>query len=125
MSTEADPDAFVAIEAVDFGYGDEAIVDGVDWAIPRGAFHCLVGRSGSGKTTLLKLAAGLLAPSQGVVRIDGVALDGPGPRRQEVRRHRADALACPALACGTLGRGGAGAVRRAAGVPSRLRPGRG
>ena len=80
MSTEANPDAFVALEAVDFGYGDEAIVNGVDWAIPRGAFHCLVGRSGSGKTTLLKLAAGLLAPRRGLVRIDGVALDGPGPR---------------------------------------------
>lgn len=80
MSTEAHPDAFVALEAVDFGYGAEAIVDGVDWAIPRGAFHCLVGRSGSGKTTLLKLAAGLLDPRRGVVRIDGLALDGPGPR---------------------------------------------
>ena len=80
MSTEPANKPFVAIEAVHFGYGEEAIVDGVDWAIPRGAFHCLVGRSGSGKTTLLKLAAGLLAPSQGVVRIDGVALDGPGPR---------------------------------------------
>ena len=80
MSTEAQRDAFVALEAVDFGYGAEAIVDGVDWAIPRGAFHCLVGRSGSGKTTLLKLAAGLLAPRRGMVRIDGVALDGPGPR---------------------------------------------
>lgn len=80
MSIEAQSDAFVALEAVDFGYGAEAIVDGVDWAIPRGAFHCLVGRSGSGKTTLLKLAAGLLAPRRGVVRIDGVALDGPGPR---------------------------------------------
>ncbi|MDP3319669.1 MAG: ATP-binding cassette domain-containing protein, partial [Bosea sp. (in: a-proteobacteria)] len=80
MSTETDQEAFVALEAVDFGYGAEAIVDGVDWAIPRGAFHCLVGRSGSGKTTLLKLAAGLLAPRKGVVRIDGIALDGPGPR---------------------------------------------
>ena len=80
MSTEANLDAFVALEAVDFGYGDEAIVDGVDWALPRGAFHCLVGRSGSGKTTLLKLAAGLLAPRRGLVRIDGAALEGPGPR---------------------------------------------
>jgi NitT/TauT family transport system ATP-binding protein len=80
MSTEPANKPFLAIEAVDFGYGNEAIVDGVDWAIPRGAFHCLVGRSGSGKTTLLKLAAGLLAPRRGLVRIDGVALDGPGPR---------------------------------------------
>jgi len=69
------------MERVSFGYGAEpAIVDRVDWTIPRGAFHCLVGRSGSGKTTLLKLAAGLLAPGQGSVRIGGAVLDGPGSR---------------------------------------------
>lgn len=81
MSIEPAKDGFVAIERASFGYGAEpAIVDRVDWAIPRGAFHCLVGRSGSGKTTLLKLAAGLLAPDQGRVLIDGMALEGPGSR---------------------------------------------
>lgn len=72
---------FVAIEQARYGYGDwPAIVDGVDWAIPRGGFHCLVGRSGCGKTTLLKLAAGLLLPDRGSVRIDGVPLRAPGER---------------------------------------------
>lgn len=81
MSIELAKDSFVAIEQASYRYGSEpAIVDRVDWAMPHGAFHCLVGRSGSGKTTLLKLAAGLLLPDQGSVRIDGVALDGPGPR---------------------------------------------
>jgi NitT/TauT family transport system ATP-binding protein len=81
MSIEPAKDEFVAIERASYRYGAEpAIVDHVDWAIPRGAFHCLVGRSGSGKTTLLKLAAGLLAPDEGSVRIDGVALAGPGAR---------------------------------------------
>lgn len=81
MSIEPARDGFVAIERASYRYGAEpAIVDRVDWAIPRGAFHCLVGRSGSGKTTLLKLAAGLLAPDEGSVRIEGVALEGPGSR---------------------------------------------
>lgn len=81
MSIEPATDGFVAIDAASFRYGAEPpIVDRVDWAIPRGAFHCLVGRSGSGKTTLLKLAAGLLAPDRGRVRIDGAALTGPGSR---------------------------------------------
>ena len=74
-------ESFVAIERASYRYGAEpAIVDRVDWTIPRGAFHCLVGRSGSGKTTLLKLAAGLLLPDQGSVRIDGATLTGPGSR---------------------------------------------
>lgn len=81
MSIEPAKDHFVAIERASYRYGAEpAIVDRVDWAIPRGAFHCLVGRSGSGKTTLLKLAAGLLLPDQGSVRIDGTTLEGPGSR---------------------------------------------
>jgi NitT/TauT family transport system ATP-binding protein len=81
MSIELVKDGFVAIEQASYRYGvDPAIVDRVDWAIPRGAFHCLIGRSGSGKTTLLKLAAGLLAPDEGRVRIDGAVLVGPGSR---------------------------------------------
>jgi len=81
MSTEPANKPFVAIEQARFGHDAErATVDRVDWAIPRGAFHCLVGRSGCGKTTLLKLAAGLLLPQEGCVRIGGTVLTGPGAR---------------------------------------------
>ncbi|TDR89800.1 ABC transporter ATP-binding protein [Enterovirga rhinocerotis] len=73
---------FVAIENASYRYrpAGPPIVDGIDWAIPRGAIHCLLGRSGCGKTTLLKLAAGLLLPSGGAIRIGGAALGGPDPR---------------------------------------------
>lgn len=39
--------------------------------IPEGTLLGLIGRSGAGKTTLLKLAAGLLQPSSGRIRIGG------------------------------------------------------
>lgn len=82
MSTDPTTPGFVAIERVAFRYdaGGPAIVDGVDWIIPRGEIHCLLGRSGCGKTTLLKLAAGLLVPSEGAIRIGGEALHGPSLR---------------------------------------------
>ncbi|PIK70421.1 nitrate ABC transporter ATP-binding protein, partial [Methylobacterium frigidaeris] len=72
-------DAHLALDGVRYRFpGDPAeTVAGVDWAIPRGAIHCLLGRSGCGKTTLLKLAAGLLAPDAGTVRIDGTPVSGP------------------------------------------------
>lgn len=73
-----DPTAFLSFENVRFDYGGAAIVDGVDWTVGRGAVHCLLGRSGCGKTTLLKLAAGLLAPAAGRVRLDGAPVRGPG-----------------------------------------------
>ncbi|WP_298966060.1 ABC transporter ATP-binding protein [uncultured Methylobacterium sp.] len=82
MPTDPDPEGFVAIESVRYRYeaGGPAIVDGVDWTVARGAIHCLLGRSGCGKTTLLKLAAGLLLPDEGRVRVAGAVLHGPAPR---------------------------------------------
>ncbi|TGD98655.1 ABC transporter ATP-binding protein [Methylobacterium nonmethylotrophicum] len=85
MPTDAIPavaDGFLTLEGVRYRFpGDPAdTVAGVDWAVPRGAIHCLLGRSGCGKTTLLKLAAGLLAPDAGAVRIAGAILHGPSPR---------------------------------------------
>jgi NitT/TauT family transport system ATP-binding protein len=47
------------------------VVDGVNWSIDQGEFHCLVGRSGCGKTTLLKLAAGLIQPDDGTICLQG------------------------------------------------------
>jgi putative ABC transport system ATP-binding protein len=46
-------------------------VDAVSLTIEPGEFVVLYGPSGSGKTTLLLLAAGLLGPDEGVVRIAG------------------------------------------------------
>ncbi len=74
-------DAHLSLDGVRYRFpGDAAeTVAGVDWAIPRGAIHCLLGRSGCGKTTLLKLAAGLIAPDSGLVRIGGEPVRGPAP----------------------------------------------
>ncbi len=82
LPTDPSAPGFVAIERASYRYqaSGPAVVDGVDWAIPRGEIHCLLGRSGCGKTTLLKLAAGLLLPSGGAIRIGGEALRGPSPR---------------------------------------------
>jgi NitT/TauT family transport system ATP-binding protein len=71
--------SFVDIADARFAYapGGDAVVDGIDWSIAEGAFHCLVGRSGCGKTTLLKIAAGLLPPTGGGVTIQGEAVTEP------------------------------------------------
>jgi NitT/TauT family transport system ATP-binding protein len=49
-------------------------VDNLSFAIPSGTFTALVGPSGCGKSTVLNLAAGLLTPTSGQVRVDGIPI---------------------------------------------------
>ena len=57
------------------GLGYRAL-DDISLSIDAGSFVAIVGPSGCGKSTLLNIAAGLLMPSSGVVRVDGVPLSG-------------------------------------------------
>ncbi len=66
------------------GSGLIKAVDQVSINIQSGEFVGLVGPSGSGKTTLLAMLAGLLAPSQGGIIIDGQDLG----RMSETQRSR-------------------------------------
>ena len=61
------------------GLGYRAL-DEVSLAISAGAFVAIVGPSGCGKSTLLNIAAGLLAPSTGTVRVEGESLTGVNRR---------------------------------------------
>lgn len=63
--------AAIEITSVSAGYGAGAVIADVDLTIGAGEVVALVGRSGTGKTTLLRLAAGLIAPSAGTVRLLG------------------------------------------------------
>jgi nitrate/nitrite transport system ATP-binding protein len=52
--------------------------------VARGEFVSLIGHSGCGKSTLLNLVSGLLAPTSGVLLLDGREIAGPGPDRAVV-----------------------------------------
>ncbi len=46
-------------------------------AIPQSSFLSVLGPSGCGKSTLLKLAAGLMRPTSGEIRLNGTPIRGP------------------------------------------------
>ncbi|ONK14709.1 ATP-binding cassette domain-containing protein [Streptomyces sp. MP131-18] len=70
----------VELRGVTFAYGGRAtpVLDGVDLAVPAGQHLAVVGPSGAGKSTLAALAAGLLAPRAGQVRLCGEPVAGRG-----------------------------------------------
>jgi ATP-binding cassette subfamily C protein len=64
----------ISIDRVDFGYGDQLILNDVSLEIPSRTFTSIVGPSGAGKTTLVDLITGLFHPTKGKVLIDGIPL---------------------------------------------------
>ena len=69
-------DVHLALPAAD---GPRPVLSGVDLAVPRGSFTCVVGPSGCGKSTLLGVVAGLRRPDRGQVLLDGRDVTGvPG-----------------------------------------------
>jgi len=63
----------IEVEDVHFFYSNQVeALKGVSLTIKNGEFLAIMGQNGAGKTTLIKHFNGLLKPSQGKVRIDGV-----------------------------------------------------
>ncbi len=62
--------------------GGRWVLTDVSLALRAGECVCLVGPNGSGKTTLLLTLLGLLVPSTGSVRLNGVEVSRLAPRRR-------------------------------------------
>lgn len=69
-------DSRVEVVGLRHRYGEQLVLDGIGFAVAGGELLAIVGPSGSGKTTLLRSVAGLLAPSEGEVRVAGATVRG-------------------------------------------------
>jgi NitT/TauT family transport system ATP-binding protein len=71
MRTVPSVPAAIELTQVSRAFDGLAAVAGVDLVVEPGRFVTLFGPSGCGKSTLLRLAAGLVAPDAGEVRVHG------------------------------------------------------
>lgn len=61
----------VSFEDVRLGFEDHEVLKGLSFRVANGETKVLVGEGGSGKTLAMKLAAGLLKPDSGRIRVLG------------------------------------------------------
>jgi NitT/TauT family transport system ATP-binding protein len=71
----------LAISRLNKSFGDLEALRGINLAVERGEFICVVGPSGCGKTTFLRIIAGLEQATSGEVLLDGHTVRKPGNDR--------------------------------------------
>src|SRR4051812_43549425 len=64
----------LALHSVTKRYGSLVALNDISLEIARGEFFGLLGPNGAGKSTLMSLLAGLRAPDQGSLTLDGAVL---------------------------------------------------
>jgi phospholipid/cholesterol/gamma-HCH transport system ATP-binding protein len=71
MTMDTASEQVLCFENIHVGFGEGDILTGLTFSVAAGETKVLIGESGTGKTLVLKLAAGLLRPDSGVVRVLG------------------------------------------------------
>jgi branched-chain amino acid transport system ATP-binding protein len=70
------------IDGISAGYSEIPVLERVSIRVAEGEFVAVVGPNGAGKTTLFRTISGLLKPTAGSIRFDGVdLLETPASRR--------------------------------------------
>jgi ABC-2 type transport system ATP-binding protein len=66
--------ARLEIRGLHLGYGAHPVLRGVELVLAPGELVGLIGPNGSGKSSLMRACAGIVQPTSGAIRIDGVDL---------------------------------------------------
>jgi branched-chain amino acid transport system ATP-binding protein len=69
------------LDNIDAGYGGFQALFGITMNVEAGEAVAVIGSNGAGKTTLLRVISGLLAPTSGVMTMEGIDLTTTAPHR--------------------------------------------
>ena len=61
------------------GYGNDAVLHGIDLAVTKGRITALIGANGAGKSTLAKTISGLLPAQGGQILFEGTPIEALSP----------------------------------------------
>jgi len=76
LVADAEAAAILRLEDVRAGYGEIEVLRGVSAEVRHGEIVAIIGANGAGKSTLLRTVFGLLAPTEGRIRLAGEEIGG-------------------------------------------------
>jgi osmoprotectant transport system ATP-binding protein len=65
----------ILLQGISKSYGSKKTLQNIDLSFEMSKTHVLIGSSGCGKSTLLRILMGLIRPTSGTVKIDGVEVN--------------------------------------------------
>jgi ribose transport system ATP-binding protein len=74
-----DPEPLFRMEGISKRYGGVRALEQAELTLREGRIHALLGENGAGKSTLIKIMAGVVAPDQGNMLLDGRPVVFPSP----------------------------------------------
>jgi ribose transport system ATP-binding protein len=79
------PRAVLEAAGLSRSFGSIEVLSDVSLSVAAGEIHAIIGENGAGKSTLMKILSGHLAPSRGVLRLNGIETILPSPVDAEAR----------------------------------------
>ena len=71
----------VSMRNISKSFGDNKVLDNVDFDLHKCEVHALLGENGAGKTTLMNILYGMFPPSDGTVTINGKTFAKMTPKK--------------------------------------------
>ena len=78
------PEPFLELVDISKIYPGVVALDHVDLSVSLGEVIALIGENGAGKSTLMRVLGGVIEPSGGAIRVDGVERVSPSSIRSSI-----------------------------------------